>query len=337
MLEDNQPQLSPERIMGSVRGFMESRILLTAIEYDVFTRIEEGARTTGLLTLALTTHLRGTERLLNALVAMGLLTKDSEDRYSNTSEGLRYLVAGSPEYLGPALMHSANLWRTWSDLSEVVRTGKPSPRSLPESRTVEQTEAFIGAMEVFARRTAPLVAEAIDLSGKRRLLDIGCGPATYAIEMCRHHPSLTATVFDLSPVIEIARRNIQSAGMQDRIEMKAGSFLTDEFGEGYDVALLFAILHMNSEWENADLLRKVSRSLVEGGLVIIRDHLMEDSRTRPPGGALFAINMLVNTAAGDSYTETEIRRWLSEAGFDQVRRKEVANGEELLIAAKHSV
>jgi ubiquinone/menaquinone biosynthesis C-methylase UbiE len=316
-----------------VRGFMTSRVLLTGMELGVFDAIDQGHGEVEALSATLHTDPRATERLLNALAAMGLLTKDDHGRFGNTVEAWRFLVTDSAECQTGALRHYANLWRSWSALTEVLRTGAPARRA-DASLQEDATASFMAAMEYFARQRAPEVARSIDLADAERMLDVGGGPALYSIEFCRRYPRLRATVFDLPVVLPIAREHIEDARLSDRIELQPGDYYVDEFGTGYDLVLLSSILHSNSEEQNRALLGKAFRALAPGGATLIQEFLVDDSRTDPPNAALFGINMLVNTPTGDVYSEAEITAWLEDAGFADVCRLEDTEAAQLLVGWK---
>jgi SAM-dependent methyltransferase len=182
-------------------------------------------------------------------------------------------------------------------------------------------------MHVVGRRLSNELADSYDLSPFKRLLDIGGATGTYTIAFLEKNPEMTAVLFDLPEVIPWAEESLGSEGLLGRVELMAGDFYQDELPRGCDLAILSAIIHQNSPQENLDLYRKIHRALVPGGKLLIRDHVMDPGRTFPPQGTLFAINMLVNTKGGDTYTFDEIRDSLEGAGFGEV--KLVRKGERM--------
>jgi SAM-dependent methyltransferase len=174
-------------------------------------------------------------------------------------------------------------------------------------------------MHVVGRTLSDEIAASVDLEGYCRLLDIGGGSGTYIIAFLKRNSQLKGILFDLEDVIPMARERLSSEGLLDRAELVSGNFYEDELPTRCDVALLSAIIHQNSPQQNLDLYRKAHRALEPGGLLLIRDHIMNEDRTQPPEGALFAINMLVNTKGGDTYTFEEVAKDLREAGFKDVR------------------
>jgi len=309
-----------------LRGFQESRLLLTAIELDVFTAVGTGA-TALQAARRMKTDARATGMLLNALVAMGALEK-SDGVYLNTAETRRYLVAGSPDNARPALMHTVNMWRAWNTLTESVRAGAAVLPPGVDRQEEEWTEAFIAAMHRNAESAAEQLVRAVGAAGVRRLLDIGGGSGAYAIAFARANPELRAEVLDLPRVVRIAQRHIDAARLTDRVTTRIGDLRTEEFGRGYDLILLSAICHMLGPEENQDLLRRCHRALATGGRLVIRDFILEPGKTAPKPAALFALNMLVATRSGSTYTEGEYRAWLAAAGFRAVERA----GADLLVA-----
>jgi len=317
----------PDEIALTIQGFRESRILLSALELDVFSHLGTPASASD-VARTLGTDPRATEALLNALVAMALLTKH-DGAYERTTVTARYLAEGGPDDSRLGLRHNVNLWESWSALTQCVRTGRPAPRT-----GTRDTDAFIGAMHKNAALRAPLVVATVGVDGVRRMIDIGGGSGAYSIAFARANPSLAVTVLDLEGVLPITRRHIDEAKLGDRVTTVAGDLTADAFGEGYDLALLSAICHMLGPEENQDLLRRTFAALVPKGRVVIQDHVMSDDKTSPRMGALFAINMLVNTEKGSTFSEREYATWLTKAGFVGVRRVALGGPNDLMIGER---
>ncbi len=320
-----------EEIMGQVMAFWQTRIILTGAELDVFTRLDEAAATAEALSKDLGCDSRAMERLLDALAALGFLKKE-RSVFSLSGRG-KVLSSSHPETVLPMILHFNGLWQRWSRLTDVVRTGKPLERPGGDMGEAAR-RAFIGAMHAAGRKLALQVSRAFDAGRFGRLLDIGGASGTYTIAFLRQNPHMSAVLFDLAPVVSIARERVLAEGLSDRVTFVAGDFYKDELPSGCDLALLSAVIHQNSPAQNLDLFGKVFRALQAGGSILIRDHIMDGSRTAPPGGALFAVNMLINTAGGGTYTFGEIREGLEEAGFAEVSL--VRTGEEMdgLVEAK---
>ncbi len=324
--------LSPLRIMELAWGFQTSRILLTACELELFTALGNDGATSAQIARMLHTDERATDRLMNALCAVGLLAK-KEGLFSNTALTSRFLIKGTSSYVA-AVEHVANLWDTWSTLTDAVRAGTKVAERPSETDPKKRRKAFIAAMHWFAGMRARDVIALLDLSNVWRVLDVGGGSGAYAMEFVRAKDGVTACVFDLPNIIPITQSYIADAGLTDRIDTATGDFVTDDLGSGFDLAFLSAVVHSNSPEENESLIRKSADAVNPGGQVVIQDFIMDGDRTSPPFGALFALNMLVNTEAGDTYTERQVRAWMEHAGLVGIERQDTVFGTTLITARK---
>jgi SAM-dependent methyltransferase len=302
-------------------GFQRSRVLLTAFELGVFSAIRGEYKSSNRIAALLKTNPRATDRLLNALCALGFLKK-RQYRFSCTPLSLKFFVKGEPTYL-PGLMHAVHLWDTWSTLTEAVIKGTSvSHRAGTNDRGSAWLSAFIAAMHDRAKISAGPIVRTMNLSGVERVLDVGGGSGAYAMAFVRAGRGITATIFDLPNVIPLSRRYVASAGLSDRINFLTGDYLNDRLGKGYDLVFLSAIIHSNSSGENRRLIKKCARALNPGGRVVVQDFIMDDDRVHPPHGALFALNMLVGTARGDTYTAREVSAWMKSAGLANIERND---------------
>lgn len=323
----------PEPLALRIRAFQESRVFLTAIELDLFNAVGAGA-TAAQVAAALATDPRATEMLMHALVSLGMLEKQG-DVFRNSPDATRYFVSTSPDDHRMALMHIVNLWTRWTSLTDCVRTGAAAPdRSDLARQSADSTEAFIAAMHSNASERAPAVVEAVGIRGVRRLLDIGGGSGAYSIAFARANPELRAEILDLASVVPIAQRYIGRAGVTDRVTPRVGDLRAGNFGAGYDLVIIFAICHMLDEQENADLIAHSFAALAPGGRLVIQDFLLNPDRTGPPMSALFALNMLVGTARGNTYTEEQYRSWMRAAGFDEIRRHDLHGPASLILGTR---
>jgi predicted O-methyltransferase YrrM len=308
----------PEDILRISRNFMESRILLTGAELDLFTRLGRSPATAEQLAGETGADGRALTILLDALSAMDLLAKE-EETYRCDPPVASLLSRESPRSLLPMILHAAHLWRRWDKLTEIVK-GIPLPADAELStRSPEAMRAFIGAMHVVAAPRADRIIRQVRPRKARNLIDVGGGPGTYTIAFLRSIPDMKATLFDRPEVVEMARERIAAAGLTDRVRFVPGDFFHDELPPGHDLAFVSAIIHQNSRERNEDLYRKVHHSLVPGGRIVVRDHVMDPDRVRPREGAVFAVNMLAMTHGGNTYTFEEIESDLVRAGFEKIR------------------
>jgi len=318
----------PDDVQETVRGFMASRALLTALELDIFTAVGEGGSAAE-VAKKIGADARATEMLLHALAALKLLAK-SNGNFQNTPLSARFLREGSPDNARPGLLHSAHLWKRWSTLTGAVRTGT---RVLPR-QDGESAETFIAAMQQGSRERAPAIVKAVGAEGVRRMLDLGGGSGACSIAFAKANPELRSEVLDLPDVVPIAKGYIERAGLADRVSVRAGDMLTASFGDGHDLILMSAICHMFSPEENRGLFRRAYQSLAPGGRLAVQDFILEADKTSPRFAALFALNMLVGTRAGSSYSEPEYTEWMRQAGFGDLKRVRMPGPAGVMIGSR---
>lgn len=307
-----------ESILKLGHQFMAGRVLITGAEMDLFSLLAERPMTLDEIIVEKKADHRGMAILLDALTSLGFLTKE-DNTYQTEASAAPFLKKGAPASVLPMVLHLSTLWQTWSRLTNVVR-GEPAAKLKEQGALAEgHIRAFIGAMHTMAARTAPEVVAAVDSGGARRLLDVGGGSGSYTIAFLDAVPDMTVTLFDLPEVVKMAGERLGAAGMMDRVTLVPGDFYQDELPSGHDLAFLSAIIHQNSPAQNEALFRSIHRALNPGGRIVVRDHVMSPDRTDPLEGALFAVNMLVGTPEGGTYTYSEIEKWLSAAGFERIR------------------
>ena len=331
-MENENRYLKPEEIRQLANSFQQSRILLTALELDIFSVLDKKMLSSVDVSIAVKADARATDRLMNALVALGFLRK-TRGKFYNAENASQYLVKGKPEFMG-GLFHSLGLWNTWSSLTESVKAGTSAAEHKPSPSGIDWSDAFIAAMHYRGVKEAKLLAMLLDLSNVKRMLDVGGGSGTFSMELVKTNPKMYAVVFDLPHILPITKKYVEAENMIDKIEFKPGSFLTDDFGSGYDLILLSAIVHMNSYDENKTLIKKCADSLNSGGQIIIKDWVMNEERTEPERGVFFALNMLVGTKSGDTFTENEMKEWFNAAGISKIERKQTSLGGDLMIGKK---
>ena len=318
-------------LLAAVYGFRASRIILTAFELGIFSSLGDEAMPAARLAGLAHVDPRAGERLLNALCALGLVKKN-RGNYRNARLARELLVPSRPRFLA-GLVHSANQWRSWDTLSDAVRRGT-SVLPRPARGDEERRRGFIAAMHERASRQAPHVVRLLDLGHVRHCLDIGAGSGAYALALARAKETLRVTALDLPEVLALTREYVRRAGLLRRIDFLAGDFHRGGFGSGYDLVLLSAIVHMNDAAQNQLLVGRAAAALNRGGQLVVQDFIMRPDRTRPATGAIFALNMLVATAGGDSYTAAEIASWMRAAGLKKIRRVRTPFEASLLVGWK---
>lgn len=306
-----------EEIQDIGRGYQRACVLAAGVELDVFSVIGGESLTAQSVCAKLGSDLRGTTILLDALAANGWLVKKS-GAYSVSRDVAALLTEDSDANILAGLRLQANCMRWWVQLAAVAQSGKPAER-VPSIRGAKaDQEAFIGAMHVFSGPMAKGVVAQLGTLDFEHLLDVGGGSGTWTMALLDAVPRARATLFDLPEVIPMAEARLGRAGLSERVRCVAGDFYTDELPKGADFALLSAIAHQNSSEQNRALFGKIYEALEDGGVLVIRDVVMDETRTQPVGGAMFAVNMLVATERGGTYTFAEFAEDLASAGFGEI-------------------
>jgi SAM-dependent methyltransferase len=321
-----------KELAQTVYGFRASRIILTAFELGLFSKLADKTLSSERLAKIIGADGRATDRLLNALCELGLVKK-SRGRFANAKIARNFLVAGRPQFMA-GLTHTANQWQSWHTLSAAVRRGTAVIDRKARFTDEKRLSGFIAAMHERSSLQAPRIVKLLHLENVSRFLDIGAGSGDYAIALARCKKSSRAVVFDLPEVLQLTRNYVRQAGLLSRFDFIGGDFHCDDWGKGYDLVLLSAIVHMNSPEENRRLIARAANSLNGGGQLVIQDFIMRLDRTKPGMGAIFALNMLVATAHGDSYTAREVSGWMQEAGLKMIKKKNTPFDAALLIGWK---
>lgn len=325
-------------LMNMAKSFRPAKILMVATDLELFRCLEE-PRTAGELASLVEADARALGILLNALAALGLINKEGE-RFQNGELASRYLVPGKEDYRGAIIRHMHHTWGGWSELLDTVRRGhadlSQSERWLDRApeRQEEWMRDFIWGMHALARDLAPQVVPMLDLTQARHLLDLGGGPATYAIAFVQANPQLRATVFDLPGPIAIAKENIRRHGLEDRIATLAGNFLKDDIGSGYDFIWISQILHSHTEEQCRLIIAKSVAALNPGGQVAIQEFFLNDDGISPLEAALFSVHMLAVTPGGRSYTYREVAEMLAQAGLKEPWHRPTSPQTGILVARK---
>ena len=324
-----QPDVAP--ILQTAFSFWSSKVLLTAVEFGVFTRLGDRKLTGEQLGGELGLHPRAIYDFFDALVAMGFLARDGEGptaHYRNTEAGRLYLDLGSPRYIGGILeMLNARLFRFWQDLPDALRTGKPQNelkrggKSMFEELYAEQPrlEQFMGAMTGLSRINFEAFAAKFDFTPFRTLCDIGGATGLLSIEVAKRHPHIQCTSFDLPPVEPIAKKAIAAAGLSQRVHTASGDFFNDPLPKA-DVITMGMILHDWNLEKKKQLIRAAYQALPAGGALVAIEALIDDQRRENVFGLLMSLNMLIEFGDAFDFSGADFRGWCTEIGF---RRFEV--------------
>jgi predicted O-methyltransferase YrrM len=339
------PTADAGHILQTATAFWPSKVLLTAVEFGVFSALAEQARTADDLGEALGVHPRGRRDFFDALVATGFLMRDGDGpgaTYGNTPATAEYLVRDSPRYLGGTLeMLNARLFRFWHDLPEALRTGAPqneikhSQRSMFEELYADpaRLEQFMGAMTGLSRLNFEAFAGSFDFSWARTLCDVGGATGLLSIEVAKRHPHLRCVSFDLPEVQPIAARAIAAAGVSDRVTTSTGNFFTDPLPRA-DVITMGMILHDWNLEKKRQLIRAVYEALPPGGAFVAIEALIDDARRENAFGLLMSLNMLIEFGDAFDFSGADFRGWCAEAGFSRFDVLPLAGPSSAAIAYK---
>ncbi|AEB09274.1 methyltransferase [Desulfobacca acetoxidans] len=327
------------QLMELSRGFQAAKVFLVACDLDVFSHLSIPTTVEDLAS-RLQVNARALEMLLNGLTALRLLSK-KDNSYHNTPVAQEFLVAAGENYRGAIFKHLHHTWEGWSDLGAVVATGnhpKIDPARWVEAHAEaheQEVKDFIWGMHAVARDTIPLVLEQLNLKDIKHLLDLGGGPASYAIAFAQQYPQLKATVFDLPLPISIARENLVRHGLTSRVQTIAGNFLEDDIGSGYDFIWISQILHSHTETQSQTILRKACSALVPGGRLAVHDFFLDDDGYTPPSAAFFGLHMLAVTQGGRAYKHHEVATWVESLGCSRPELRRVGEHSSFVIAVKN--
>ncbi len=328
---DNSMAVDPIEAISS--GYRGAQILFSAVRIGIFTTLLDQTLSSDALSASLDCNPRGMRILCDALTTLGLLDKEG-DLYRNSAVALEYLLPGSPKSKAAMMNHGARLYERWGKLYDVVKTGKPVSDNELDQRIASDDRAFAKAMADVGRISAKQTAEIIDIGAARKMLDIGGGPGLYSIGFAQHNPGLHATVFDSAKTLEVAQENIKDAGLSDRVSTMPGNAFDDDFGGQYDFIFISNFIHIFSYDANQSLVKKCADALVPGGRICLKDFFLEEDRTSPEWSAIFAVNMLVSTEEGDSYTIKEAKQWLENARLEFKSMHEVASNSRIIMGEK---
>lgn len=330
-----EQEWTPAELLQLSGGYWSACALHTGVKLNIFTSLSGGSRTARDLATMTGMDCRGLVMLLDSLSALKLLVKEG-DRYSATPFAAEYLSRDSDKYLGHIILHHHHLMESWTRLDEAVRRGGPVGSRISHGDDETVRESFLMGMFNLAMQLAPRIVGAIDLSGRRRLLDLGGGPGTYAIHFCQKDPDLHAVIFDLATTLEFAEKTIARFHLSERISFYPGDFITDDLPTGFDAAWLSHVLHSEGPDGCAVMLSKAVAALQPGGIILIQEFILEDTQDGPVFPALFSLNMLLGTPAGQAYSGRQLSDMLRQAGAVDVKRLpiDLPNGAGIIAGTK---
>jgi len=313
-----RPVLDPAPLLRLITAYWESQTLFTANRVGLFEALAEGPLSLEAVAAALDTQPRPTRLLLKACIGLGLVVEDT-DGFRNSPLAQVFLVPGTEAYLGNAIRYSDNLYDTWGRLEQTLREDRPA---LAEETYLgtdpEKTRQFVYGMHNRALGIGKALVTLVDLSGRRRLLDIGGGPGTYSALLTLRYPGLQAQVLDLPEVVAIAKEIVAGMGATERVSCLPGDYLKTAFPGGNDVVLISGVLHRETGATCRDLIERAKASLEPGGLLILSDVFTDAGGGTPAFAALFGLNMLLTAPNGGVHADADVAAWLTAAGCKDI-------------------
>jgi SAM-dependent methyltransferase len=329
---------SPERLMQFGFAYAPPLIIGAAVSNKVFDSLASGAKNVEQISKETGASQRGLRAIMNALVGLDLLKKDRDEKYSLTPESEAFLLSNKPGTLaGFFAMVSTHLLPDWLHLNEAVKTGAPPIALNQEAAGPEFFSVLVENIIPMSYPAAVTLGQSLGLAGKRepvRVLDIAAGSGIWGIALAQESPRVRVTAQDWPAMIPTTKRITQKFGVADRFSYVEGDVLEADFGSDYDIATLGHILHTEGEERSRKLLKKTFKALKSGGTIAIGEWLVNDQRTEPLPSLIFAVNMFIHSERGDTFSFNEIKSWLKEAGFKNVRTLEAPGPSPLVLATK---
>ncbi len=330
--------VTPQRIYQFAFAYAPPLVLEAAIRHHVFDVLDSGPKTLAEISGATSASERGLSAILDVLVGLEFLSKDEQGTYALTPESAAFLVSTKPEFQGGLIRHtSEHLLPKWLSLNEVVATGRPAQAVNRQTTGAEFFEKFVNDIFPMSYHVAQELVEYLQLSATTkpvRVLDLAAGSGVWGIGLAQSSRQVSVTAVDWPGVLKITRDNAQRFGLAERFSFVEGDLQQAEFGSGHDIATLGHILHSEGVERSKKLLQKTFTALAPGGTIAIAEFLVNAERTGPMNGLIFAVNMLVNTERGGTYSFKEIAGWLRESGFVNPRTIDTHGPSPLILANK---
>lgn len=311
----------PMKVMQIASAYWDSCVIHAANRLDIFNLLDDQPKDLDTLTRETGADRRCLGALLSAVVSLDLLDR-SGDTFMNNEFSKIFLVKSSKFYQGGICTMFENWYEAWGGLYNTVMTGKPSAL-MHQAYTDEETRDYMMGMHNRALSQSGVLTDMFDLSGKKQLMDVGCGPATFAVKFCERYDGLNAVAMDREQNLNIAKEIVEEYNMQDRVKLLPGDYNTDSLGSGNDAMLLSSMTNQESPENIKKLLQKCYDSMNQDGVIMIQEQLLWGDKKGPKLAALIGVNQIINTVAGSSYSTTEMEEILREVGFVDVTSKQM--------------
>ncbi|MDI6785893.1 MAG: methyltransferase [bacterium] len=321
-------------LINLARSYWESKVLFVSVRLKIFTILHTEDKSVSAIANILSLNPNSAKRFLDTLVSLKLLQKEG-NFYKNTSFSNLYLVENKDSYLGNMVHHCESLWKCWEHLEESVKSGKPVAFKLFKNSSYKhRLKDYVYAMHDIGSVVADEIVSYLNISHYKNMLDLGGGSGAYSIILAKNNPNLKATIFELSDVLKHTKKFIQKAKTKNQISTIPGNFLEDSFGkEEYDLILISNLIHIYDATNNKEIINKTHRALAKKGKIVIHN-LVLNNETTPKEATLFDLNMLMGTVSGRVYTQKEVKNWLKEIGFRNIKSYTTTLKTKVIIGVK---
>ncbi len=315
--------MDPMKVMQVASAYWNSCVLHAANRLNVFDLIGDGQKDLDTLTRETESDRRCLGALLSALVSIGFLDREG-DTFMNNEFTKTFLTTSSKFYQGGIVYMFENWYEAWGGLYNTVKTGTPSAL-MHKEYSDQETRDYMMGMHNRALSQSDVLTKMFDLTGKKQIMDVGCGPSTFAIKFCEAYPGLKAIAMDRKQNLEIAAEIVEQYGMEDTVKLIPGDYNTDELriGQGNDAMLLSSMTNQESPENIRALLKKCYDSMNSDGVIMIQEQLLHADKKGPPLAALIGVNQIINTMSGSSYSTSEMETFLQEVGFVDIKSEQM--------------
>jgi len=323
--------MDPMRVMQVASGYWNSCVLHAANRLDIFNLLDGQSKDLDTLTKETDSDKRCLGTLLSALVSIDFLDRDG-DVFMNNEFSQTFLTSSSQFYQGGIVYMFENWYEAWGGLYNTVKTGKPSAL-MHQEYSDEETRNYMMGMHNRALSQSDVLTAMFDLTGKKQLMDVGCGPSTFAVKFCEKYDGLNAVAMDREQNLKIAAEIVEQFGMQDRVELRPGDYNTDDLGSSNDAMLLSSMTNQESPETVKKLLKKCYDSMNKDGVIMIQEQLLHADKKGPQLAALIGVNQIINTVEGKSYSTTEMEEILGDVGFVDISSKQMAEPSPFIMVS----
>lgn len=321
------PRPDTTRLQRAAKAYWETGALFAAIDLEAFTRIDEGQNTVAKLAVAAEISVLNAERLLDALAGMEMITRDSEGTYTNAADVDRFLIKGKRGYAGEWMCFMREKWGDWNRMADIMRSGDEGDRlGMYDDLTEEGARTYHAATYSIGMGAARKFHREVDLTGRRKIMDLGGGSGAYCINAALTYPEIKAVVLDLGPVVPVTRDYIAQNEVADRVSAEVCDFTSDPLPTGCDVAIQASNLPIYDRAVMAALVKRIHDAMEPGGEYHLIGEMVNNERMGPIAPALWGLYEAIPRSQGHAHSIGECEDYLRDAGFENISSVEFIPG-----------